>query len=44
MWITLWGSHASALIQGVLVSHLFPVVSGRRAAIVSLGQWWKIDS
>lgn len=44
MWIPLWGSHASVLIQVVLVSQLSAVVSGRRAAIISLGQWWKIDA
>lgn len=38
-------SHASALIQVVYVSQLlFPVVLARRVAIISLGQWWKIDS
>lgn len=35
---------ASALIQAERVSQLFPVVVARRAAIISLGQWWKIDS
>lgn len=33
-----------ALIQGVCVNQLFPVVLARRAAIICLGQRWKIDS
>lgn len=37
-------SDASALIQVVSVSQLFPVVLARRVVIISLGQWWKIDS
>lgn len=35
---------ASALNQVVCVNQLFPVILARRAAIISLGQWWKIDS
>lgn len=44
MWIALRGSYTSALIHAVFVNHLFPVVPDRRAAIISLGQWWKMDS
>ena len=37
-------SEASALIQVVCVFQLLPVVLARKVAIISLGQWWKIDS
>ena len=36
--------NAFALNQVLCVNQLFPVVLARRAAIISLGHWWKIDS